>query len=398
MYFKKKTTLFLMILLVFTLLFSTSLFADNNKQKEVENSLKIEQDIQAVQNLQIIKEKIKGSKDEKRYAGAYIDEDGYLNVNFVSEVESIKEKAKLKNTKYHSVEFALEHLEELMEAVINDESIIKDISMVELSQKDNSINIYLKELEDSKAQKIKKTLDTPAIKFKKQELEFVTTTTVEIINQNVASFSSTNPLAGPTIGVGAVRNSDNKRVFITAGHITNAIGSNVYYNGALAGTLKAKAFGGVVDGSLVEPKNTIFTTYWPTKKFRDYGDTYHSAVYDSNQIIQGMSVRAYGAVSGYQTGTILSTSVAAWVDANGQQVLMTDQVRSNYKAINGDSGAAVVYFRQIQVFPEVKVWSVMSLQSSATLDQNGNWIPGVSTSLSSKIHHIFNALDVRDII
>lgn len=51
----------------------------------------------------------------------------------------------------------------------------------------------------------------------------------------------------------------------------------------------------------------------------------------------GLSVSAYGSVSGYQTGKILASNYTE--KYNG--VTMTNMLKTSYKAVHGDSGAPI---------------------------------------------------------
>lgn len=97
-------------------------------------------------------------------------------------------------------------------------------------------------------------------------------------------------------------------------------------------------------------------------------------------------VNCYGAVSGKESGVILSNNYNATV----QGVALTDMVKTSYCAQSGDSGAPVT--------KTMNYWdgreNLMGLHSASAVDGDGNWIPGVSFSMFSKITNITSELDV----
>lgn len=186
-----------------------------------------------------------------------------------------------------------------------------------------------------------------------------------------------------TVGFAAV-NSSGTKGFVTAGHLSAGVGSTAKINGNTVGTLRNKTFGGGVDAAWVEATGS----YTPTKTFSN-GDTYSSAATDTSNLIQGKTVYAYGSVSGKQTGQILEAYYT--VTYNG--AIMVDTVKANYKAIPGDSGASVCYYRYVG--SASSVYSVMGIQSASALFNNA-WVSGTSYTIFTRTDKIFSTLNLSN--
>jgi hypothetical protein len=97
-----------------------------------------------------------------------------------------------------------------------------------------------------------------------------------------------------------------------------------------------------------------------------------------------MYISAYGAVSLKQTGKTLALGYE--FESNG--IRFTDMVQADYKAILGDSGAAVVYTNPMYITSPF----VVGLQSASGFDENGNFVFLVLLTLGecNNLNIIFN--------
>lgn len=106
--------------------------------------------------------------DDEQYAGLYL-EDGIYNINIVGEFDDFKDKVKLDNVKFHSVDYSLQYLDEVA-AVLSNNMQKLGISMIETNEQDNKVYVYIKGLDDHKRMRIKNVIDSPAIEAREQYL------------------------------------------------------------------------------------------------------------------------------------------------------------------------------------------------------------------------------------
>jgi hypothetical protein len=111
---------------------------------------------------------IKEYKD--KYGGHFVDHEGNLTVNFVGEIESINEEMIFKNVKYNKVEFSLDYLKKVVNMLTN-QMIDLEIAMIEINEKNNKVIVYIENIDESKKNRVKKIIDSPAIEFKNQTLK-----------------------------------------------------------------------------------------------------------------------------------------------------------------------------------------------------------------------------------
>lgn len=356
-----------------------------NKDKDLEVFLKTQD--KAIKSYEkVIKDINKDMEKSEKYSGAFIDEKGNLNINVVGDINTFSSELNTDGgIAYKSVKHSYKELERINKLLIKD-MVSLDISKISLNEKENRVEVYLKALESDKIDKIKALVknDSAVEFFKEPDNLIPTLTATDVINGNVAQLNVGNV----TIGFAAVSNATNKNGFLIPGHISTfggAINDEVKYGGSVAGTVKSMSFGGTVDASFVECKDTLFSTYRPTKQFMN-GDTYTSLY--SGSYLQGQYVSAYGAVSGKQGGTILSTSISRTVS----NTAITDFVECNYKAIKGDSGAGIVYYNYSGSGTAVP--EVMGMQSFSSLVNGTTW-DSTCTSYFSKVSNICSQLNIR---
>lgn len=375
------------LVLSFCIILST--FATNVYAQEDDNiSQKILKQEKALSNYFEITDKINDTKEYKdAYAGAYIDTDGNLNINFVEEkniINSIEKELKLEDVKFHSKKHSLADLNNVMN-ILSSKMVALDIGQIVLDEENNKVYVYLNDLNSNKINIISKLVTPSAIEFKKQEVKFTSTASITNGKEAAVLVSGTTGEAF-TAGCGAVLSSTGAKGFLIAGHTSASKGSSVYMNGNVVGTLESKQFSGKVDAAFIK----CSSSYTPSRNFMN-GDSYVAATVDTSQygLVQGMTVYSYGAVSGKQTGKVLSTSLSTTIDG----VSMTNLVQCDYKAIKGDSGAAVVYNRYKGSATTDRC--VLGLQSASAL-VNDQWVDGYSTTLCSRIDFIFSALGLTD--
>ncbi len=371
--------LFILAICMF-LMTSTTIYAGvqpNDPNKEISKQEK------AIKSYKNFVEKRNLNKEyTDSYAGAYIDDQGNLNINIVGDFSKLKSNVNDNNIKYNNAKWSMNQLEKALEK-INKNMDALNIKATELDEKNNTIIVYMKDINNESMKKIIEESSFPDITFKQTDLEI--SFSGDVINGNPVTVPVGTGTATDTIGIGVINNSTGKKGFLMPGHTAASVGCTATYAGNAVGTLKKKVLGGAVDGSFVECNSS----YTPTQRFMN-GDTYVNSSVDPANLIVGGYVEKYGRVSGKTTGYITSLSYTA--NINGTQMTL---VKADYKSLSGDSGGAIAYWRYVGSGSSVH--SVMGLQSANALDSNGNWVPGASFSLFSKIDGIFNALGVSDL-
>jgi streptogrisin B len=363
--------------LFFTMLIGGNVFADPG-----DNSNFITNQNNALENNKILHENMKKNSElDENFAGAYIDEDGNLNVNYVGDIEKVKNTLKLNNVNFHSAKYSYKHLEDITNK-LSDKMIELGIKSVELDDRNNKVIITLDKFDKEKENRIKKEIDSPAMDIIEDSHVGSAQFTVNVTNGAQAITAGGQ---GSTVGC-AAKTTSGVAGFLIPGHIT-AIAGDCSVGGNVVGTVDHGQFGGKIDATFVKCN----TGYTPCENFTN-GDSYIAATVDTSQygLVVGLSVYGYGSKSGKQPGKVLSTNYSEVVDGTP----MTNMVKCDYKAVHGDSGAGVAYYRYKG--SASYEYDVMGLQSFSKLATDGSWIPGTSYSAFSRIDYIFSALGLQN--
>lgn len=372
---KSKFLVSLLVLLMFFILPVANVSAKSKEENTMQKYSKI------------LSSSVDYSDFEDEYGGVFINEDGMLVLNIVK-----GKKNKFIGNVYYDEDIIINEVDYSLKDINNEikelTKVSKDFNIIaiERSEKDNTLIVTISE-DFNKKEKTLKTfskLKNIIVVEKNDNVELVPT-----VKYTINGESTTIGSSGLTVGF-AAKNSSGDPGFVTAGHITASNGTNVYYDGSHCGDVDGSpVFSGDVDATFVELRDPwIGHTWLPTKDFMN-GDSYYSVNTADMYIVQGAGVKTYGALSGRESGTILSTSMSFEIDG----VWHTDFVKSDYIAIHGDSGAAVTMpgYWGASTF-HVKV---IGLQSSSYLDSiTGEWIDGVSYSLFGKSGNLFDELDL----
>ncbi|QTH42999.1 hypothetical protein J4772_00445 [Cohnella sp. LGH] len=344
------------------------------EQKAIENNVQLQKAL----------EFNKSANDS--YAGVYIDNEGILNVNVVGDVAKLKTLTAAEDIKYHQVKYTYAELEKGLLA-LQDKLAELSISQVGIDEIQNKLSIHVKELDDQKIQAISKYIDPEIADFQKTVGELVFT--ADILNGSGLDL-------GLTVGFGAKDASGNDG-FVTAGHGVFSNGTAAKIGSNTVAHQSYTYFGAAVDAAFFKAYKGWWvweTDYYGSNKFTN-GDTYSYALTDTANLIVGKTIYAYGAVSGKQTGTILAVNVT--YDAqkpNGSTVTITNGVQANYKAIPGDSGAGVAYFRYTG--SASADYAITGVQSASTL-VGGAWVSGTSSSYFTRVDKIFATLNLSNL-
>lgn len=135
----------------------------DNRQNTVENK-PIQYYQEVLQDHKLL-DKLKSEYTEV-YAGIYIDDEGKTNINFVEGADITEIEDSIRDAiNINYVEFSLNFLEDIIE-LLNNKIIELDIALMVLSEKENKVVVYLRNLEETKINKIKDIIDSSAIEFK----------------------------------------------------------------------------------------------------------------------------------------------------------------------------------------------------------------------------------------
>lgn len=346
---------------------------------------------------------IKKSKNytnfNEEYAGAYFDEDGNLVLNVVKNMKekfmngnTINEDFEVKEVKYSLKEInkSLKEVEKLVEIGV--------IESVGRSEMDNTliVTVGANSIEIQKVVMSTSKLDN--IIFQESVIGFESKFTVNyVVNGTKARIQLSYPSNSDyevTVGF-AARNSDGDPGFVTTGHGGLHNGNNVYCDVGFfpCGDVKQISFGNYsyTDAAFVELRDPWFSEkFLPTKEFMN-GDYYIGVHIDTDDLndlyVQNATIYAYGDVSGKQSGKILQTYFSSTVEG----FYLMGFVKSDYMAVDGDSGAAVTYWMYAGSATSYRM--VMGIQSYSYII-SGDWVPGVSYSCFSRVDKIIDDLDL----
>lgn len=203
---------------------------------------------------------------------------------------------------------------------------VKSNSVV-VSVTNNSVKTSLanNEAEKTKLETKFKTnvLDSKVIKFELGQ-KMVTESTAIKAGQGITTLGKPN-----NCSMGYRVKVNGKAGYITAGHCFNGNG-----NSATGGTVKKYNRGGKVDAAFVQTTNS----YEPLNKLAHPKNGITTLNNTACPILRAGGVIAHdGISSGYQSGTIISTSYSA----NDNGIAYTNLIAVNYVSAGGDSGGPV---------------------------------------------------------
>jgi len=341
------------------------------------------------------------SSFNSEYAGAFLDEDGNLNVNVVKGSSNrFKNGLSLDSSIIlNEVDYSLQELHK--GRMIIEESMTElNIVSIYISVIDNSISMEISDNFEENTKKIQTLTSVSNLIMTKLTDGTSIQTTADYYMGNGDYISSGTSYF--TSGVAAM-NEDGDEGFITVGHVKSVVdwGDSVKVDGVTAGYYRQSDFGDLdggntnSDAAFVELKNTWFTHWHSTHILYNLDvclyEPYYSAAVVPGYLITGLSLTAFGGVSGMQSGNILATDVDTYVDNGGVIVYITETVRADYVAIRGDSGAPVTYW--VWVGGSTIKRMVMGIQSYSRLSDS-SWIDGWSYSGFTTVDNIAENLNI----
>lgn len=238
--------------------------------------------------------------------------------------------------KFNKSKFTYNKLKQNLD-ILNENMMKFNIKQIELKESDNIVYVYLDALNSITETDIKKLVDPSTIQFKILDVSIMNCTT-DIINGHSITTKSGSTISTSTLGF-CVKDSSGKEGFVMAGHGTTGVGQNVYYDGKLVGTVRAKKFAGNIDAAFVEKASSFWAwdPWWKVTPKLTNGETIYT--WASHQYVpEGTQIRKFGQTTGITSGTITSLNFSTTISG----VVFNDLVRTSCPVQPGDSGGPVI--------------------------------------------------------
>jgi len=284
------------------------------------------------------------------FGGCYIDDSGNLVVLITSEnaiiVNKFKKLTENNSLKTKEVKYSYGHLKKVIDYLNENHEKLFNQGIEIYSVKDDVINnqviVGLKSFDKEIEKELKKILKTDAIVLVLDD-KLVSTEAYNVAGGTKISNSTLARSA--TLGFCASRQKylgygQYKTIygFVTATHGKWSVGNNINISGNsdLFGKLELQVISGNCDATFVE-KSSSLAVLTDDVSYTDIDSVHMSS------LPVGTYVTAYAPNQGVNTGKILSTSASCTFDVG----YAYDLVQCDYKAIPGDSGAPIMYGKQL---------------------------------------------------
>jgi hypothetical protein len=310
--------------------------------------LKIENESAGNETYFAVEDQLLGEKDS--FGGAYLDDNGNLNIMVVDESnvsKSIrdyqnminKHKSERQTVIYRTVSYSLDTMQKIIDNLMK-ESETLGILGAYTDQKENIIVVDYDSNSFAKEKVMKIIGDSKIVRFQNSTgLEFQAA-----VLKNGGKISDHSMACGARLG--------NTYGFITAAH-SGSIGTLKFFNGNLLGAITHRNLGGSADVAFITPASSTFKSTTMFTDMTSYtagrGSTTNPsdyAFYVSGGFLSGTSVTTYGAGSGKVTGQIIATNSSCIVSG----VALNNMVRTTCVTAYGDSGGAVKVYRILSGF------------------------------------------------
>lgn len=324
------------------------------------------------------------------FAGAYIDDEGFLNIGLVGSRNS--GSSFNEQIRYRQHEFSYNYLQRIHDVL---EPVMLDLSiyMLGINEKDNNLSVYL--YNERNTENIISFLARHG--FEKKAIDFVIN---DGITANNIAYGGESISAGGfrgTIAVNAIDNATGQLGILTNEHVVPTGTASTYrghWNGSAfsaniaLGTALRGQHTGTIDASFVP-----FATQanWEITPYGKYNTTARTNVRlgNNNQIVQGRAIRKIGQTTGVTDGTITHANTTAKLDygtpANPNVQTIMNVFRYSNSSLGGDSGGPV-YFNDGTDLHLIGI------------NFAGPANPATATyGIACRIHNVMNTLDVTPI-
>lgn len=339
--FKRITALLMVTILVCM----TVSYTSEAKQNDV-----FERQDKSIMEYEKLKKSLEKESDLDYYGGCYIDDYGDLVVLVTDskkeKIDKVKKTTENDQIKTRKVKYSYLELESIIRFVNENHEKLKDDNVEIMSVTDDVINnrviIGIKNIDKKSVTNFKKYIKSDAIVFvEENEVEksesYNVKGGVEIDNKTLGRSA--------TLGFCATRQKylgygqyETVEGFVTASHGKWNVGDTIKLDGNSDkfGEIELQVLSANCDATFIEKtsSNAVLTD--------DVSYTDIDSVHMSSLPV-GTYVTIYASQQGTNTGRILSTSASRTFDVGWAY----DLVKCDYSAIGGDSGAPVMYGKQL---------------------------------------------------
>ena len=299
------------------------------------------------------------------FSGAYLDDEGLLNILFSNKVEEEKISVLINeiyentgNDKiiYGYADYTYNYLQQIL---LNLEKIMEKYEIYSVGIDDKINKVFIESNIDNE-QQIKDYLqeinyyDSNSIVYYYNESLSISTDAFVAHSGESVYYNDSSGISRGTIGALAVRNDNGQLGLITNEHVA-PLGTTMYYGEHWDGTWFSKGVA-VGNSALAQNYGTIDAAFvpfqtpidWEITPYSRYNlDTYENIrLGNESQIVRGQPVLRIGQTTGVTTGEIKSSNVSA--TTNG--TVKTNLFRYTNDGQGGDSGGPVFYNDGINLY------------------------------------------------
>lgn len=272
---------------------------------------------------------------QTHYGGAYIDEDlnlvVLLNDIKTNNIISVKQLIGNENTIIKSCEYTYRELVDTINIIVDNMICLMDLGVLIDSVQDNLYNnqveIFIRDLDDSKINIVKSIIDKPYMVFNNSEKG------VETCSDIKGGYEIESNTNGGLSTLGFCAYKSGVEGYVISGHAGDNIGEEFKYNGTIIGDVDVMGYTTIttVDASFVESNGngTLTDNIVP-------GDIVGAMLSD---LPVGTTIYFYGKNSGIESGQIISNNYAYITGGH----LVSDCIRGSFSPVSGDSGGPVYY-------------------------------------------------------
>lgn len=297
------------------------------------------------------------------FAGVFIDDEGLLNIGLVGSIQSASRFNG--QVKYKQCEFTYNYLQDIQDVITNAKADYS-IYMTAVSEKNNNLCIYLNDESDIKRitdfLQQRYEFDVRAINFVIEGTGGIVKNTSAYGGESIYSWTSSTTVSRGTICVDVIDNATGQFGVLTNEHVALANegspdmvygGHATIYGGSVnfsenldLGNAARGQHSGTIDAAFVPYANQ---QYWENTPYGRYNTNSYTNVRlgNSNQIIEGQSIRKIGQTTGVTDGTITHTNASVQInygtEADPDWETITNSIIYSNSSLGGDSGGPVYY-------------------------------------------------------
>lgn len=274
------------------------------------------------------------------YAGAFINEAGFLVVNVTDVSEEIQNELQTA-TADASIQYQLveNNLNTLNSTYVELSSRLGAAPYFEvvLSETNNTVEVYTEDEIELCQGYIADIVDISTVTIYQKANTFEDCATAHMGDELVCI----NTTGRGSVGFPCTKNATGEKGIVTTAHTVSSpystLGNTVQISRKDFGTVNATRYGNTVDAAFILKKQSLWPLWWTLKTEMTNGETIHDWC-DASVTPEGTEIRKYGVATGLTTGRVLSNSASLEVDGNIFYVLTKTTLRGE----PGDSGGPCV--------------------------------------------------------